>query len=77
MARADTHSMNVFSRHRRLFVCLFLVISTLAVYWQVINHTFVAYDDDMYVTQNHHVKAGLTVESIIWSFSFTDKGKTY
>jgi tetratricopeptide (TPR) repeat protein len=57
--------------HRDAFVCLFLIVITLAVYWQVSNHEFVIYDDDVYVTENHHVQAGLTHESLKWAFTTT------
>ncbi|RLC23121.1 MAG: hypothetical protein DRH21_07440 [Deltaproteobacteria bacterium] len=52
-----------------LLVCLFFVIAILSVYWQVRNYSFVNYDDRQYVTQNHYVQAGLTLESIKWSFT--------
>jgi len=57
-----------------LLVCLFLVIAILAVYWQVRNHDFINYDDDLYVTINPHVQAGLTLESITWAFTSTHAG---
>ncbi len=47
-------------------VCLFLVIATLVVYWQVQNHDFVSFDDGSYVTENRHVQEGLTTEGIRW-----------
>jgi tetratricopeptide (TPR) repeat protein len=56
---------------RDLLLCLFLVVATLAVYWQVRNHDFVNYDDDHYITENRHVRAGLTKEGIIWAFTTT------
>ncbi len=51
------------------FICLFLVIATLAVYWQVSNHEFLNYDDDLYITQNYHVQAGLRLSGLFWSFT--------
>jgi len=47
----------------------FLVVSTLAIYWPVLNHEFVNYDDDKYVTENPNVKRGITYDSIIWTFT--------
>ena len=49
----------------------FLVLATIAVYWQVQNHDFVTLDDPFYVTENQHVKAGLTGETVIWAFTTT------
>ena len=47
MTKADTHSKNYFNKHSRILVCLFLVISTLSVYWRVHNYDFVNYEDIM------------------------------
>jgi len=57
--------------------CLFLGLITLAVYWQVIDHEFINYDDPLYITDNPYVQAGLSLETIEWSFNFTDKDQTY
>lgn len=51
-----------------LLVSLFLVLSTVAVYWQVGRHQFINYDDPLYVTQNQPVKSGLDFSSIRWAF---------
>ena len=53
----------------KFIICIFLVISTLAVYWQVKDHEFINYDDNSYITGNGHVQAGLTGESIVWAFT--------
>jgi len=60
-----------FILRRDVLVCLFLIVITLAVYWQTRNHEFVSYDDDAYVIENPHVQAGLTRQTIIWSFTTT------
>ncbi|MCP4345680.1 MAG: tetratricopeptide repeat protein [Desulfobacterales bacterium] len=60
-----------FNIRRDILVCLFLVISLLAVYSQVRNFDFINYDDDDYVYNNPHVKAGLTLENIAWTFTAT------
>jgi tetratricopeptide (TPR) repeat protein len=52
---------------------LFLVLSTLAVYWPVSTHEFVGYDDDGYVTENPRVKRGLTIDNIGWALQSTQK----
>jgi len=56
-----------------VLICLFIVISTLTVYWQVRGYDFVNFDDELYVTDNSHVKEGLTYNNFIWAFSLTDK----
>lgn len=59
------------SHFRFLFplICAFLALSTLAVYWPITHHGFVNFDDFDFVTENPHVQAGLTWDSIKWAFS--------
>ena len=52
-----------------LFICLTLALVTGAIYWQTQTFDFVNYDDNNYVTDNPHVKAGLTANSIAWAFT--------
>ena len=52
-----------------LAICIALAITTLAVYWQVGNHEFISFDDNDYVTENHHVQDGLTLKGVVWAFS--------
>jgi len=51
---------------------LLLASATLALYFPVHHHPFVNYDDDEYVTDNVHVKAGLAGETIAWAFTTYD-----
>jgi tetratricopeptide (TPR) repeat protein len=53
------------------WLCFLLVLSILAIYWQVLGFEFVNYDDDRYVTRNPMVQQGLTWESVKWAFSST------
>jgi tetratricopeptide (TPR) repeat protein len=53
-------------------VYLYLLVTILAVYWQICNYDFVSFDDSLYVYNNSHVKAGLTYKSIRWAFGFQD-----
>jgi tetratricopeptide (TPR) repeat protein len=57
-----------------LLICLALCISIFAVYWQVWDHSFVNYDDTLYVTKNPHVQDGLTFKDITWSLTATHAG---
>ena len=53
----------------KIAICIFLIVSTFAVYSQVQDHGFLNYDDNTYVTKNLNVKAGLTKESVYWAFT--------
>jgi len=61
----------IFDVRLDVWVCLFIVISILYVYWQVRNFSFVNLDDRQSVTQNYYVQAGLTLKSIRWSLIAT------
>jgi tetratricopeptide (TPR) repeat protein len=58
---------------RTVVLCLLLVVVTLALYNSTSSHPFVNYDDDRYITDNLHVRAGLTWDSIHWAFTSFDE----
>ena len=56
--------------HAVAIVMLALVVVTSAAYWRVPGNGYIVYyDDGAYVTQNPHIKAGLTAGSIRWAFT--------
>jgi len=59
------------SRNRRLdlYICLLLLVSTLAVYSQVVHFGFLNYDDPDYVVENSHVRNGFTWDGLAWAFT--------
>jgi protein O-mannosyl-transferase len=60
-------------RKRDLTVCLLLAVATLALYSPAIGHPFIFnYDDDVYVTNNPHIQAGLTWEAVRWALTSTE-----
>ena len=62
------------SPEKRTFVLsLLLVVFTLALYNQVNHFPFISYDDDRYVYENSHVRAGLTWSTFTWALSSTDE----
>jgi len=65
------HKSNALDIQNVGFVCLLLFVAILVAYWPVTGHDFVSFDDDKYITDNVHVKAGLTLESIKWALTTT------
>jgi tetratricopeptide (TPR) repeat protein len=51
------------------WICLALGLITLGVFAPSLTHDFLAYDDQVYVTENPHVQAGLTWQGVEWAFS--------
>src|SRR5579863_2550122 len=50
-----------------------LVVGTLVLYSPMSGHEFINWDDDGYVLNNPHVKAGLSWETVRWSLTSTDQ----
>jgi tetratricopeptide (TPR) repeat protein len=53
----------------RLAAALLLIAAVAALYLPVRDHLFLAYDDNIYVTGNPRVIAGLTREGVAWAFT--------
>ena len=60
-------------RGRTVLLGLVLVIATVALYYPASGHPFANCDDDVYVTGNPHVKAGLHWESVKWAATTFDE----
>ena len=57
----------------KFLICLLLVLVTCAAYLRVANYGLVNLDDHFYVTNNPHVRSGLSIENILWAFTtFTE-----
>jgi Tfp pilus assembly protein PilF len=56
-----------------ILIVLLIIVSILFVYAQVGSHEFINFDDQLYVTDNPIVKAGVTWNGIKWAFSFSDR----
>src|SRR5713101_3165460 len=61
------------AQKRTLLLCLLLVGVVLAFYSPVTHNGFLNYDDDQYVTNNPHVRAGLTWATVKWAFTTYDQ----
>lgn len=56
---------------RLIAIGLVLTLGTLALYWPVTHHDFIALDDNLYVTANPQVQAGLTWAGGQWALTNT------
>ena len=77
MKKNESEHYPKYLKRADVLVCIVLLLLILGVYWQVQNHDFTSFDDNYYVTENDHVRSGLSVENFCWAFSFKDKEKTY
>ncbi|MEE4606017.1 MAG: hypothetical protein V2J65_32400, partial [Desulfobacteraceae bacterium] len=60
-----------------LLASIVLVVLVGLPYFQVRNHEFVDLDDYDYLVENHHIKNGLTVDGLVWAFSFQKNDNSY
>ena len=60
---------DILRRKPNYLIVAILAILILSIYWQVGKYSFIAFDDDVYVYENPHVRKGLTLEGISWSFT--------
>ena len=60
-------------RKQRFLLFLALICTTVALYWPVLTHPFINYDDDTYVTANAHVQSGLNTKSLVWALKSTEQ----
>jgi len=58
---------------RNFVFCLLIFVFTLVVYNSLNRHRFVNYDDARYVTENPHVRAGLSGDPIAGAFTSTEQ----
>src|SRR5579872_4684111 len=65
--RAST-PVKVLSHFPEWSPAVLLVLVTISLYWLATHNDFVNYDDDIYVTANRHVQAGLTLAGLKWAF---------
>jgi tetratricopeptide (TPR) repeat protein len=69
----ESPGMFVSPEQRNPIVCLLLAVVTLALYNPVNRHPFVNYDDDRYVTENVHVRQGLTLDTVTWALASSEQ----
>ena len=62
---------------RPITLCLLLFVLVVWVFLPSLRNGFVNFDDPVYVTQNHHVRAGLTWSGLAWAFGRLHGEQTY
>ncbi|MDI6829493.1 MAG: glycosyltransferase family 39 protein, partial [Armatimonadota bacterium] len=53
-----------------LFVTSLLIMATFVAYCRVLNHEFINFDDDVYVSSNANIQK-LNLNSLVWAFKAT------
>jgi protein O-mannosyl-transferase len=59
------------SRKTTLLLALMLILGTLVLYYPTLHNGFVNYDDPAYITENAHVRQGLSWSNVHWALTAT------
>jgi protein O-mannosyl-transferase len=59
---------------QKLVYTVLLILATVALYYPAHDHPFVNFDDNLYVTENAHVTAGLHWQTVKWAFTTFEEG---
>jgi len=70
---SQTSALFASAEQRSRILCLVLAAVALALYNPVNRHPFVNYDDDRYVTENQHIRQGLTADTFTWALTSTEQ----
>jgi Tfp pilus assembly protein PilF len=57
---------------QKLVLCMGLMAAVIVCYIPVAHNAFVSYDDDVYITENPHVMAGMKWATVKWAFTSFD-----
>ncbi len=53
----------------KYFIVIFLIVFSFIAFGRILGNDFVNFDDNVYITENNHIKAGLNSATINWAFS--------
>ena len=66
-------SSAISSRSLQYIIFIFLILGTCFAYQDIHKNKFINFDDNIYVTENQHVKEGISFKNIIWAFNINDR----
>ena len=52
-----------------ILILFLLIVCVIITYHQMINFNFVGYDDEIYITENKHMKEGVTLKGAAWALT--------
>jgi len=55
----------------KYFIVILLIVFSFIAFGRILGNDFTNFDDNIYITENNHIKAGLNSETIKWAFTTT------
>ncbi|MEA2240177.1 MAG: protein O-mannosyl-transferase [Thermoanaerobaculia bacterium] len=73
-AEATRQSIGIESANRRVILGIVagITLAVFSIFFQLRSHQFINFDDPIYVTENAHVRAGLTADGLRWAMTSLD-----
>jgi tetratricopeptide (TPR) repeat protein len=53
----------------KYLIIVFLIVASFIAFGRILANDFINFDDNVYITENNHIKAGLNSETIKWAFT--------
>jgi len=69
---SSKHALSALPSWATPVLCLLLAFLTAGVYSSAVSYPFINLDDPTYVSDNHHVQAGLSWQTVTWAMTATD-----
>jgi tetratricopeptide (TPR) repeat protein len=57
------------NRKHKYFIVIFLIVACFIAFGRILVNDFINFDDNVYITENNHIKSGINIESIKWAIT--------
>jgi len=58
-------------KKNKYLIVIFLIVASCAAFGRIAGNNFILLDDKDYITENNHIKSGISTKNIIWAFTTT------
>jgi tetratricopeptide (TPR) repeat protein len=52
----------------KYLIIIFLIVASFTAFGRIVANDFINFDDTVYLTENHHIKSGININTIKWAF---------
>ncbi len=66
---AESRPARASLRRTDWLLCLTLALTTVVLYERCLSNDFINFDDRTYITENGHLRSGVTLETVHWAFT--------
>src|SRR4030042_1761497 len=55
----------------KYLIIIFLIVASFTAFGRIVANDFINFDDNVYITDNSHIKSSINIETIKWAFTTT------